>query len=68
MKELYGIKDKCLICNNEYIISREGTENLIRLWDYKYETWVHPACAFTSIMEDLRLRNLKEAWRRVFEY
>jgi len=68
MKELLGVKKVCYICNNQYMISREGTEKLIRLWDYKYEVYVHPACAFTSIMEDLRLRNLKKAWRSVFDY
>ena len=65
-KELYGAKDKCLICDsrgNPFIEQHV----LVKIENYKYEMYVHQHCAFEAIMEDLRLRNLKQAWRRVFD-
>ena len=63
-KELYGSKDKCLICDS--LENPYGQGGLIILENYKYIMYVHKSCAFEAVMEDLRLQNLKHAWDNVF--
>lgn len=68
-RELVGSKNICYICCDWPPIYEAPNvkAKLIPIYDRKRIMYVHMSCAVSAIMEDMRLRNLKEAWKNVFE-